>query len=137
MILIRATLFAVFAFMGTISLSAQNWFPPATALVVLQTEYDLLQIPSAPTAPTGNSLSTKEQLVELNAKSNGQCSNCMLHAVKEQFVFLTLLEIKHGSDTGAAVATVRAQMINSANNTAGLLTAIQQAYDYMVVKLSI
>lgn len=134
MILIRAALFAVFAFMGTISLSAQSWLPPAAAIVVLQNEYDQLSQPPAPVQPGGNSFYSKQQLSDLNAKSGG-CTDCTLRAVKFQFVFLTLKAIREGADTGAAVSDVRSLMISGSGGNAALLTAIQQAYDYMLTKL--
>ncbi len=128
--LIRAALFAVFAFMGTISLSAQqNWLPPAQAIVVINQQLDLLSEPFVP-APTA-SFSTKEQLIEQNAKSGVGCSDCSLRAVKEAYLTLTLLRIKQGMDTGTAVEEVRALMISGSGNNAALLVSIQNGYAYM------
>lgn len=133
--LIRAALFAVCAFMGTISLSAQqNWLPPAEAIVVLNNELDKLTEKPVP-VPTA-SISSKQLLVEQNAKSGGVgCSDCMVRSVKEQFLMLTLLRIKEGMDTGPAVLEVRALLISNANNNPTLLSAIQTAYLYMQQKL--
>lgn len=128
--LIRAALFAVFAFMGTISLSAQqSWLPPASAIVVITNELDQLQEPFVP-APT-SSFTTKQQIIEENAKSGVGCSDCQLRAVKEQFLMLTLLRLKQGMDTGAAVEEVRALMISGSGNNASMLAAIQSGYQYM------
>lgn len=126
--LIRAALFAVFAFMGTVSLSAQqNWLPAPQAIVVLSNELNNLGNPPAPS--TGNTLQTKQQATDAFAKSG--CTDCMLRAVKEQFILLTLKEIKLGADTGSAVESVRALMISGSNGNAQLLATIQTAYQYM------
>lgn len=128
--LIRAALFAVFAFMGTISLSAQqNWLPPAQAIVVINQQLDLLSEPFVPTPQA--SLSTKELLIEQNAKSGVGCSDCSLRAVKEAYLTLTLLRIKQGMDTGQAVEEVRALMIGGSGNNAAMLVSIQNGYVYM------
>lgn len=128
--LIRATLLAVFAFMGTVSLSAQqNWLPAPQAIVVITNELDNLANPPAPPA-SGGTIQSKQQLSDQFAKSG--CQDCMLHAVKEQFLFLTLKELKSGvTDTGAAVESVRALMIQGSNNNGPLLSTIQTAYQYM------
>jgi hypothetical protein len=128
--LIRATLLAVFAFMGTVSLSAQqqNWLPAPQAIVVITNELDNLANPPAPPS-TGGTIQSKQQISDAVAKSG--CQDCMLHAVKEQFLFLTLKELKQGVDTGAAVESVRALMIQGSNNNGPLLATIQTAYQYM------
>lgn len=126
--LIRAALFAVFAFMGTVSLSAQqNWLPAPQAIVVMTNELNNLANPPAPSP--GSTLITKQQLSEQYAKSG--CQDCLLRSVKEQFLLLSLKEIKLGADTGSAVESVRAMMIANANNNANLLATIQTAYQYM------
>ncbi|MBL7807806.1 MAG: hypothetical protein JNN28_08340 [Saprospiraceae bacterium] len=126
--LIRAALLAVFAFMGTVSLSAQqNWLPAPQAMVVITNELNNLANPPAPS--TGTTLQTKQQVTEAYAKSG--CTDCMLHSVKEQFLLLTLKEIKLGADTGAAVESVRALMIQHSNGNGPLLATIQTAYQYM------
>lgn len=126
--LIRAALLAVFAFMGTVSLSAQqNWLPAPQAMVVITNELDNLANPPAPS--TGTTLQTKQQVTEAYAKSG--CTDCILHSVKEQFLLLTLKEIKLGAETGPAVESVRALMIQHSNGNAPLLATIQTAYQYM------
>lgn len=128
MILIRAALFAVFAFMGTLSLSAQSWLPSGPAIVVITNELDQLNEPPMPN-PAGGSLMNKQQYNDLYSKSG--CSDCVLASVKKQFLLLTGIRIKEGMDTGTAVAEVRALMISGANNNAALLSNIQLAYLYM------
>ena len=131
MILIRAALFAVFAFMGTISLSAQNgWLPPAAAVVVITDELNKLnQLPTG-----GASLTTKQALLEANAKSG--CTDCFLKSVKRQFLEGTMLKLKLGAtDTGVAVEEVRAELIQNSNNNPTVLATIQNAYQYMQDKL--
>jgi len=126
--LIRAALFAVFAFMGTVSLSAQqNWLPPAQAIVVINNELDQI---AEPPVPTPTSIITSKQSV-LEEKAMVGCDGCLQKSVKFHFLELTLLQIKSGVDTGAAVESVRAQMIGNANGNATLLTNIQTAYEYM------
>lgn len=125
--LIRAALFAVFAFMGTVSLSAQNWLPAPQAIVVMTNELNNLSNPPAPSP--GSTLTTKQQLSEEYAKSG--CQDCLLRSVKQQFLILALKEVKLGSDTGAAVESARAYMIQNANGNANLLATIQTAYQYM------
>lgn len=131
--LIRAALFAVFAFMGTVSLSAQqSWLDPAPAIVVINNELAILAQPPAP-SPTGGTLISKQQLLEQNAKSG--CTDCLLKGVKYQFLTRTLLRIKSGESTGPAVEAVRGEMIQFSNGNANLLATIQQAYEYMTVIL--
>lgn len=130
--LIRAALFAVFAFMGSLSLSAQqNWLPPAQAIVVLNDQLAQLQSePPTPVNGNGGSI-TKQQVIEARAKSGLGCSDCQVRAVKEAFITLTLLRIKSGMDTGDAVEEVRALMIGGAGNNATMLSTIQSVYLYM------
>jgi hypothetical protein len=126
--LIRAALFAVFAFMGTVSLSAQNWLPPAAAIPVINAELDVLK--NVPMPTTGSTLMSQQQLSDENAKSGG-CTDCLLRNVKISMMEMTLVEIKQGADTGTAVEGVRTLMISAANNTPSVLTAINDAYQYM------
>lgn len=132
MILIRAALFAVFAFMGTISLSAQNgWLPPAAAVVVITDELNKL---NQPPTPSGNTLTTKQALLEANTKIG--CSDCFLKSVKREFLERTMLKLKLGAtDTGVAVSEVRAEFIQNANNNPTVLATIQTAYEFMQDKL--
>lgn len=126
--LIRAALFAVFAFMGTVSLSAQqNWLPPAQAIVVINNELELIAEPPAPTPTTV--ITSQQQLLEERAMVG--CDGCLQRSVKYHFLELSLIQIKSGVDTGNAVEGVRAQMIGNANGNATLLTNIQTAYEYM------
>ena len=124
--LIRVALLAVFAFMGTISLSAQNgWLPPAPAVVVITNQLDQLQDGPTKTAPAQGAT------IENDLGRIG-CTDCFLKAVKVQFLNLTLLKLKEGaSDTGVAVEEVRALMISKANNNGTVLNTIQQGFSYM------
>jgi hypothetical protein len=127
--LIRVALFAVFAFMGTLSLSAQTWLPPAQAIVKLNTELAALQN-EQPTSPTPPGVaSSQQQMSDMNAKSG--CADCMLKAVKKSFMEMSLVRIKEGADTGVAVTEVRTVMINAANNNAQLLSTIQSGFVFM------
>jgi hypothetical protein len=127
---IRVALFAVFAFMGTISLSAQqNWLPPAAAIVVITNELDQMNDLPVPT-PT-NVIGTNQQVLDQNAKSTLNCSACAEHSVREQYLMQTLLRLKSGMDTGASVEEVRTMMISASNNNASVLSAIQTGYLYM------
>ena len=127
--LIRAALFAVFAFMGTLSLSAQGWLPPAAAIVKINTELELLNEPPVPVAGNGGTIS-KQQNSDKYAKSGG-CADCTVNAVKKAFLELSALRIKQGMDTGVAVNEVRALMVADAGNNLAMLNAIQTAYVYM------
>jgi hypothetical protein len=126
---IRVALFAVFAFMGTISLSAQSWLPPAQAIVALNQQLDILSEPPVPNQPAGNVIATQDAFLEANAKSG--CPNCELKSVKYHFAKWTLQRIKSGTDTGAAVEEVRAFMISNANNNVSVLGTIQAGYVWM------
>ena len=124
--LIRVALLAVFAFMGTISLSAQNgWLPPAPAVVVISNQLTQLQDGPTKTAPSQGAT------IQSDLATNG-CTDCFLNSVKVQYLNLTLLKLKEGaSDTGTAVQDVRAFMISKANNNATMLNTIQQGFTYM------
>jgi hypothetical protein len=127
---IRVALFAVFAFMGTISLSAQqNWLPPAAAIVVITNELDQMNDLPAPT-PT-NVIGTQQQVLDQNAKSSFNCSACAERSIREAYLMETLLRLKSGMDTGASVEEVRTMMITGVNNNASMLSAIQSGYLYM------
>jgi hypothetical protein len=127
--LIRTVLIAVVAFMGTVSLSAQQgWLPAPQAIVVITNELDNLANPPAPPS-AGSTLTSKQQMTDVYAKSG--CTDCLQRSVKRLFLEQTLQEIKLGSDTGAAVESVRAYMIANTNGNATLLTNIQTAYQYM------
>lgn len=128
--LIRVALFAVFAFMGTFSLSAQNgWLPPAQAIVVLNNELNLLFEPPVP-SPT-NGVSSKEEVLQRHAVSGVGCSDCQIRAIKEAFIMESLLRIKQGMETGPAVDEVRSLFITAANNNLSMLNSIQTVYVYM------
>jgi len=128
--LIRAALFAVFAFMGTLSLSAQGWLPAQQAIVVINAELELLSEPPVPVAGNNGTIS-KQQNSDKYAKSGLGCSDCQLHAVKTAFLELSLLRIKQGMDTGDAVNEVRALMISGSGNNLAMLNTIQTAYVFM------
>ena len=128
---IRVALFAVFAFMGTISLSAQqNWLPPAAAIVVITNELDQMNNDLPVPTPT-NVIGTNQQVLDQNAKSSFNCSACAERAVRENFLMQTLIRLKSGVDTGASVEEVRTMMITGVNNNASMLSAIQSGYVYM------
>ncbi len=127
--LIRAALFAVFAFMGTLSLSAQTWLPPAQAIVVLNTELAALQN-EQPTPPAMSGVATSQQQAN-DQKAKSGCTDCTLSSAKKSFMELSLLRIKQGMDTGAAVTEVRAFLISSANNNASALSIVQSAFVFM------
>ena len=131
--LIRVALFAVMTFVGTISLSAQNWLPPAQAEVVISNELAVLAEPPAAPAPTA-SIQTKQEMLANFAKLG--CSDCELKGVKYQFLTQTMHRIHGGMTTGDAVADVRAFLIANANNNAHVLNLIQQAYEFMLLKLA-
>jgi len=128
---IRVALLAVFAFMGTISLSAQqNWLPPAAAIVVITNELDQMNNDLPVPTPT-NVIGTQQQVLDQNAKSSFNCSACAERSVREVYLMETLLRLKSGMDTGASVEEVRTMMITGANNNASMLSAIQSGYLYM------
>ena len=126
---------AVFAFMHTFSLSAQNgWLPPAEAIVVLQNKYDQLNEPPVPVPRNG--ITPEQQTIDQIRESVLGCSKCTLGAVKENFLKETLLRIKQGMDTGDAVNEARTTMIIGASGgNQAILMAIQQAYDWMLTIL--
>jgi hypothetical protein len=128
--LIRVALFAVFAFMGSISLSAQSWLPPATALVVYTNALNDLDAPPSSPAPSGNSVSSKQTVLGEFASSPLNCSNCALNSVKVQYLKMTIQRLKEGMDTQAAVNEVRGIMLNGMNNIP-MISAIQSGYAYM------
>ncbi len=131
---IRIAVFAVFAFMHTFSLSAQNgWLPPAEAIVVLQKKYDQLNEPPVPVPLNG--ITPEQQTIDQIRESVLGCSKCTLGAVKENFLKETLLRIKQGMDTGDAVNEAHTMFIGASGGNQGLLMAIQQAYDWMLTIL--
>ncbi len=127
--LIRAALFAVFAFMGTLSLSAQTWLPPAQAIVVLNAELVALQN-EPPTPPASSGVATSQQQANDQQAQSG-CTDCTLKSAKQSFMELSLLRIKQGMDTGAAVTEVRTFLISAANNNAQALSTVQSAFVFM------
>jgi hypothetical protein len=133
MVIIRGVLFAVFAFMGTLSLSAQqNWLPAPQAASVIMNEISKLNQVPAPTSATG--LAPKEIILDQHAKTG--CATCKSDAVKKMFLERVLLNIKLGDDTGTAVIKVRDELIASAQGNAGLLNLVNEAYQFAVSKLS-
>ena len=127
---IRVALFAVFAFMGTISLSAQSWLPPAAAIVVITNELDQMNN-DLPVPQPSNVIGNQQQVLDENAKSAFNCSACAERAVREAYLMETLLRLKSGQDTGASVEEVRTMMITGSGNNASMLSAIQSGYLYM------
>jgi len=125
--LIRAALFAVFAFMGTVSLSAQNWLPAPAAIPVIQNELQLLN--QVPVPSPGTLMTSSQQVSDQYAKSG--CPDCTLKSIKVRMLEMSAEQIKQGVDTGTAVQDVRAQMIVGAANNAVLLTNISASYNYM------
>ncbi len=131
---IRIALFAVLTFMGTISLSAQNWVPPATAIVGINGALDQLHVlPVAPTKATPTNINTPA--VMQNAMV-GECSNCTLTSVKIAFLEQVMLKVKQGGDVGVSVDEVNAMFIGGANNEPSLLNAINTSYIFVVDLLS-
>lgn len=129
--LIRVALFAVFAFMGSISLSAQqNWYPPAQALVVYTDALNQLSAPPASPASGGNTVSSKQTVLGDYASSPLNCSNCAQNAVRVAYLKETILRLKQGMDTHDAVLEVRAMMLNGMTNLP-MISAIQSGYSYM------
>lgn len=131
---IRIALFAVLTFMGTISLSAQNWVPPATAIVDINGALDQLHVPQvAPTKATPTNINTPA--VMQNAMV-GECANCTLTSVKIAFLEQVLLKVKQGGDVGVSVDEVKTMFIGGANNEPSLLGAINTSYIFVVDLLS-
>lgn len=130
MILIRAALFAVFAFMGSISLSAQGaWVLPAQAKQILVTEMQTLNAPPSPPAPVIGVL--QEVQMQQYAKNTG-CPDCFLNKIKKEFLKRTYLKLQTGgTDTGVAVEAVRTELNNAAFGKPTVLATINDAYIYM------
>ena len=131
---IHVALFAAMTFMGSISLSAQQWLPPAQAQVVIVDALNQLNAP----APTPGKVPGKF-ISSTNSGPNGKtagCTDCTLTAVKKAFLLQTLDRIHHGLPVGDAVNEVHLMMINGANGTPSLLSAIEDAHDYVVDLLS-
>lgn len=129
--LIRVALFAVFAFMGSISLSAQqNWYPPAQALVVYTDALNQLSAPPSSPAASGNTITSKQAVLSDYASSPLNCSSCAQNAVRVAYLKETILRLKQGMDTQAAVLEVRAMMLNGVTNLP-MISAIQSGYNYM------
>ena len=131
--LIRAALFAVLAFMGTISLSAQVvWKSPAQAKEVIQTELNVLNAPPSIPAPI---LGMQESEMSLQYARNS-CPDCMVLKFKKEFMKMTLLKLLEGAnDTGAAVQEVRAVFMNAAGTNQSALANVQTTYLYIQEKL--
>lgn len=130
--LIRAALFAVLAFMGTISLSAQqSWLPPAQAIIVIENE--LNQLHGQIDVPAASGLQPKSVILENYVRVG--CPDCMLKSVKRRFLLLTAQRIKLGMETGQAVEEVRALFISESHGNPTFLSNIQLAYEYMAVIL--
>lgn len=135
MVIIRGVLFAVFAFMGTLSLSAQNWHPAPLAASVILNEIDKLN--QVPAPPVVSGLAPK-QVVSNQKDPHAQsgCATCKTDAVKKMFLERVLLNIKLGDDTGTAVLKVRDELIANAGNSSALLTLVNEAYLFAVSKLT-
>lgn len=133
MILIRAALFAVFAFMGSISLSAQGvWKSPAQAKEVIVTELNVLNAP--PSLPTFVQGMDQEALSLQYASRN--CTDCMVTRFKKEFLKMTLIKLNTGAnDTGAAVQEVRARFLTAAASNAPVVAAVNTTYQYIQDKL--
>lgn len=131
--LIHGALFAVLTFMGSISLSAQNWFPPAQAAIVIEAQLNVLSEPPALVSPS-QSLITKQQISSQNAQLG--CPDCLSKNVKYLFLKLVIERLKNGEETGEAVGAVRSQMISNSNNNATMLATIQSTYEYILGILS-
>jgi len=131
--LIRAALFAVCAFMGTMSLSAQVvWKSPAQAKEIIQTELNVLHAPPTPPALV---LGTQQAEMSLQYARNS-CPDCMVLKFKQEFMKRTLLKLlEGGTDTGVAVQEVRAVFINAAGTNQPVLAAVQTTYLYIQEKL--
>ena len=132
--LIHGLLFAVLTFMGSISLSAQAWLPPADAVPAISQALDVLEQPmQSPTKSVGsfNSLPTSGP-----AGKTAGCAECTDRAVKIAFLTQTGLRIKQGMPTGQAVDEVHALLIGGANGTPSLLASIATAYAFVVDLLS-
>jgi len=129
--LIRVALFAVFAFMGTVSLSAQGgWTFPAQAKEIIHNE---LAANAAMPMPVPNGQTAAD--MQVYAKKGG-CPDCQLRQVKLQFLKQTQIKLLEGAqDTGAAVEEVRNFLISRAMGNAVILSTIQDAYVYMQAKL--
>ncbi len=127
--LIRAALFAVCAFMGTMSLSAQTWGSVAQAKETVQSELFLLsQVPSVPPQPVAG---TQQEAMVREYSSHG-CPDCFLKQIKREFLQRTQRKLLLGAtDVGVAVEEVRAGLVAGAVNNPELLATIQQVYIYM------
>ena len=132
--LIHGALLVVLTFMGTMTLSAQNWYqPPAAAIAIDQAITTLAA--EAPTPPANSgSMTTKQNVFGEYAKVG--CNNCQARAVKLQYLKMTMLKLKEGVPTGTAVEEVKAQMLGMAGNHQQLLSLINSTYLYMVDLLS-
>ena len=130
--LVHGALVVVLTFMGTFSLSAQNWLPSVQAVAVIANELAVLA--EAPTPVPSAGITTKQQMSEQNAKIG--CTDCLLTNVKYQFLQLALVKIKEGTATGTAVQEVYQLMLGKSNNNPTMISTIQQAYEFMLDKLS-
>jgi hypothetical protein len=130
--LIHGVLVAVLTFMGTVSLSAQNWLPAAQAANVIASELNVLEGQPAPQPAAG--FTTKQQVY--GAKAAAGCPSCVLNHAKILYLKLVMVKLKNGTDTGTAVNEVRTQMLNNANNNAQLIQTVQNAYEFVLGLLS-
>ncbi len=129
MILIRAALFVVCAFMGTMSLSAQTWTSVPQAKQNIQSELFLLsQVPSIPPQPVAGT----QQADMVRQYSSHGCPDCFLKQIKKEFLQRTQRKLILGAtDVGVAVEEVRAGLVGGAAGNPELLATIQQVYLYM------
>jgi hypothetical protein len=130
--LIHGALLVVMTFMGSLSLSAQSWLPPAQAAVVITNELNGLDVQPAPTPAAG--VSSKKDILAKNAAVG--CADCQEKHVKKQYLRMVAAKLKNGVATGTAVEEVRTEMLNNAGNNVSLIQNVQNVYEFVVGLLS-
>lgn len=93
--LIHGVLVALFAFMGSVSLSAQTFYPSSQAAGIISTELTALA------SPTKGTPSNTGTIVAPNAT---------IQSLKVTMLQMVMLELKKGAATGDAIETVFGQV---------------------------
>ena len=92
--LIHGVLVALFAFMGSVSLSAQTFYPSSQAAGIISTELTALASPAKGTPTTGTIVAP----------------NGALQSLKVTMLQMVMVELKKGAATGDAIETVFGQV---------------------------
>ena len=114
--LIHGVLFVLFAFVGTFSLSAQNFYPNPQAAGVVVAELNALSVPSKAGQATFSQTNTGQPVQSSTVDQNN------LTPLKIAVLQLIIVELKNGVPTGDAIENVFGQLPASGARATKLAT---------------